>query len=153
MAAVTLAAGRRADDEAKGRVGGLLRPVPGLICELVEALFLEEAADVAAGLRLVMADIRFGGIPFFGGVFGTIPKGLPCPPIVSLDLEAVFVSAESSLSSTLCELPSASDRGRDCIVGPSIMVHGQLAGMVPETAIYGSMDRVNKQISSLVVDQ
>lgn len=101
VAAVTLVAGRRADDEPKGRVGGLLRPVPGFVCELVEALVLDEAADVAAGLRLVMVDIRFGGIPFFGGVFGTVCRGLSWLPIVSLGLEDVFGSAAGSLSSTL----------------------------------------------------
>lgn len=72
VAVPTPAAGRRADDEAKGRVGGLLSPVPELVCELVGALVLEEAADAAAGLRLVKVDIRFGGIPFFGGVLGTV---------------------------------------------------------------------------------
>ena len=72
VAVPTPAAGRRADDEAKGRVGGLLSPVPGLVCELVEALVLEGAADAAAGLRLVKVDMRFGGIPFFGGVLGRV---------------------------------------------------------------------------------
>lgn len=124
VAAVTPAAGRRADDEAKGRVGGLLSPVPGFVCELVEALVLEAAADVVAGLRLVMVDMRLGGIPFFGGVFGTVCRGLPCLPVVSLDLERVFGSAGGSLSSTLSELSSPSNRGRGSTGGPSILTYG-----------------------------
>lgn len=100
VAAVTPVAGRRADDEAKGRVGGLLSPAPGFVCELVDAMVLEEAAGVAAGLRLVKVDIRFGGIPFLGGVFGTVCIGLSSLPVVSLDLEEVIESAGGSMSST-----------------------------------------------------
>lgn len=152
VAAVTPATGRRADDEAKGRVGGLLSPVPGFTCELVEALVLEEAADVAAGLRLVMVDIRFGGIPFFGGVFGTACKRLPWVPVVSLDLEVGFESAGGSLSSSLWAFSTASNGGRDSTGGPSILVYSQYEGIVPETNRYDSMDRVSKHTSSLIVD-
>lgn len=60
----TPAAVRRVVDDGNGRVGGLLSPVPEIDAE--EEVSLEAAVDVAAGLRLVIIDNRFGGTPFLG---------------------------------------------------------------------------------------
>lgn len=60
----TPAAVRRVVDDGNGRVGGLLSPVPEIDAE--EEVCLEAAVDVAAGLRFVIIDNRFGGTPFLG---------------------------------------------------------------------------------------
>lgn len=57
-------AGRRVADDGNGRVGGLLSPVPEIEAE--EEVSLEAAVDVAAGLRFVIVDNLFGGMPFLG---------------------------------------------------------------------------------------
>lgn len=60
---------RREEEEAKGRVGGLLRLVPGAVRDDVTGLDLEVGVGVDGTARLVIDDSRLGGIPFFGGDF------------------------------------------------------------------------------------
>lgn len=53
---------RRVADDGNGRVGGLLSPVPGT--EPEEEVSLAAVLDVGAGLRFVIVDNLFGGMPF-----------------------------------------------------------------------------------------
>lgn len=101
MAAVTPKAGRRAVDDGKGRVGGLLSPELGAVCEVDEGLDLEDAAGVAAGLRLTIVERRFGGTAF---LFWEACRELSCGG-VTLDLSW---ATSSFLLSTLGEVSPAS---------------------------------------------
>lgn len=62
--AATPGAVRRVADDGNGRVGGLLSPVPEIDAD--EEVSLEAAVDVAGGLRFIIVDNLFGGMPFLG---------------------------------------------------------------------------------------
>lgn len=62
--AATPGAVRRVVDDGNGRVGGLLSPVPEIDAD--EEVSLEAAVDDAGGLRFIIVDNLFGGMPFLG---------------------------------------------------------------------------------------
>lgn len=89
---------RRVADDGNGRVGGLLSPVPGIDAE--EEVSLEAVFDVPAGLRFVIVDNLFGGMPFLETGGCPVSSGLSCSRETSLALDEV---------SSLSDVPSGSD--------------------------------------------
>lgn len=72
MAAVTLVGGRRAVEVAVGRVGGLLRLLPGVPRDTEDAVDMVAGLGVAPAARLAVAKGRLGGIPFRLGELGVV---------------------------------------------------------------------------------
>lgn len=89
---------RRVADDGNGRVGGLLSPVPDIDAD--EEPSLEAVVDVPAGLRFVIVDNFFGGMPFLE-TGCPVSSGLSCSREILLALEEVTslsdVASESDL--------------------------------------------------------
>ena len=72
VAEVTVLMGRRPVVVATGRVGGLLSPLPWLLRDIEAVVDLVAELGVDAAVRFVVANGRFGGIPFLRGEFGLV---------------------------------------------------------------------------------
>lgn len=90
---------RREADDGNGRDGGLLSPVPGIDAE--EEVSLEAVDDVAAGLRFVIVDNLFGGMPFLETGGCPVSSGLSSSREISLPLDEVFSLSDVSSGSDL----------------------------------------------------
>lgn len=70
VAALTACAGLLGTVPVAGRVGGLLRPLPGAVRDVEDAVGFEAGTGGAFKGRLVVAVVRFGGRPFLRGDTG-----------------------------------------------------------------------------------
>lgn len=97
--AATPGAVRRVVDDGNGRVGGLLSPVPEIDAD--EEVSLEAAVEDAGGLRFIIVDNLFGGMPFLGTGSCPASNGLSCCREASLALDEVSSLSDVSSGSAL----------------------------------------------------
>ena len=122
VAAVTLVGGRRAVELAVGRVGGLLRPLPGVARDAEDVVDMGAGLGVVPAVRLAVVKGRFGGIPFRLGELGVVCRSssfiLPFSSLVgrsSVDNSSSSLSCEGAVSfvgSSLKEAISVSETGQ-----------------------------------------
>ena len=105
---MTLVAGRRAAEDPESRVGGLLSPVPGAPRDC-GGLDVEGALTFDGVVRFVVAEKRFGGMPFLGGDLSTILGGLGCRVGVSGPAADWYV-CNGSLNPISCGCASEEER-------------------------------------------